>query len=100
MSEPYSDNAAASLGALREPTPADYDAVTRLITTNARDPQDRQQLLDAVLGPLSTTKTFTGEHAPAHYMAGCRHPDCIRANAINRREVLAGRPDRHQEGKQ
>lgn len=100
MSEPYSDNATSAIGPLRAPTTADYTTVARLIHTNARDPHDEQQLLDAVLGPLTTTKQFTSEHTPAHYMAGCRHPDCIRANSIYQRERLAGRIPKYQDGAQ
>jgi hypothetical protein len=51
VSEPYSDNATAALGICREPAPQDYQRVADLITANARGPEDRQALLDAILGP-------------------------------------------------
>lgn len=100
MSEPYSDNTTSALGTGREPTDDEYAAVAALIVAHAIDDEDQQQLVDAILGPLVTTKEFTGEHTPAHYMAGCRHPDCIRANSIYQRARLAGRIPKYQEGEQ
>jgi hypothetical protein len=97
MTEPYSDNATATVGILRQPTDAEYTAVAAIITANAHNPADELLLLDAVLGPLTTTKSYTGEHTPAHYSAGCRHPDCLRANSIYQRDRIAGRIPKYQE---
>lgn len=61
MSEPYSDNRMAAIGAHREPTPDEYERVLDLIGRQSRDHHDEQALIDAIFGPRTPTSPPGGE---------------------------------------
>lgn len=98
MSDPRSDDRMAGLGCVEPPTDSQYLAAAQVIRDNAHNPDDAALLLDAILGPLSTPKQYAGEHGPAHYSRGCRHPECIAANSTYRRERMDGRIPKYTGG--
>lgn len=99
MSEPrHHENELSAIASAEPPTDGQYLAVAGLIRANALHPDDETLLLDVLLGPASTPRRSRGEHNPAHYSAGCRHPECIAANTAYQRDRAAGRIPKYTGG--
>lgn len=99
MTEPrHHENELSAITTAAPPTDSQYLAVADLVHANALHPDDETLLLDILLGPATTPKRSTGEHNPAHYQTGCRHPECIAANGTYQRDRAAGRIPKYTGG--